>query len=203
MKKYFILFGVILILILPFTVLAKIGVGIATGKIQIDYKLKSGLIYTLPPLTFVNTGDEPSEYGVGVQYHEDQPELKPKKEWFSFKPLSFYLEPEQTQVVQVKLNLPIRDVEPGDYFAFVQGFPTKKAEAGKASVGVAAATKLYFTVAPANIFVGIYYRIGSIIKLYQPWSYVVLVVFIISLLIVIFHRFFSINIGIGIKKKNE
>lgn len=201
MKKIIVLFWGIIILIFPVVVLAKIGVGIATGKIQVDQKLKAGLIYTLPPLTVINTGDEPSEYGVGIQYHENQPEMRPLKEWFSFKPLNFHLEPGQTQVVQVKLNLPVTGAKPGDYFAFLQGFPVTKAQAGSTSVGVAAATKLYFTVAPANIFIGIYYRFGSLLKLYSPWSYVGLAVIIAALIIILFRRFFSFNIGINLKKK--
>lgn len=188
-------------LILPIVVLARIGVGVGTGKIQVDQKLKAGLIYTLPPLTVLNTGDEPSEYEVGIQYHENQPEMRPPKEWFSFEPLNFHLEPGKSQVVQIKLTLPVKGVKPGDYFAFLQGFPTKKAQVGGTSVGVAAAAKLYFTVAPANIFVGIYYRIASLYKLYAPWSYVISAIIIVALLIVLFRRYFSFNIGINVKKK--
>lgn len=179
---------------------AKIGVGVATGKIQVDQVLKAGLIYTLPPLTVINTGDEPSEYGVGIQYHENQTEMRPAKEWFSFKPLNFYLEPGQVQAVQIKLTLPLTGAKPGNYFAFLQGFPVKKAQAGSTSVGVAAASKLYFTVAPANIFIGVYYRIGSLIKLYSPWSYVVLAIIGAALLITLLRRFFSFNIGLKVKK---
>lgn len=188
-------------LILPVIVLAKIGVGMATGKIQVDQELKAGLIYTLPPITVLNTGDEPSEYGVGIQYHENQPEMRPLKEWFSFEPLNFHLEPGQSQIVQVKLTLPMTGAKPGDYFAFLQGFPVKKAMAGSTSVGVAAAAKLYFTVAPANFFIGIYYRVVSLMALFSPWSYVGSAIIIVVLAIIIFRRFFSFNIGINLKKK--
>ena len=86
--------------------------------------------------------------------------------------------------------------EPGDYFAFLQGRPLQKTETGMTSIGVAAATKLYFTVAPANIFVGIYYRIASLATLYSPWSYIVSAIVIAALLIAILRRFISFNIGI-------
>lgn len=200
MKKFAILLCGAITLVLPVVVMAKIGVGVGTGKIQVDQPLKAGLIYTLPPLTVINTGDEPSEYGVGIQYHENQSEIRPLKEWFSFEPPNFYLEPGKVQVVQIKLTLPVMGAKPGDYFAFLQGFPVKKVQAGSTSVGVAAAAKLYFTVAPANIFVGIYYRVVSLLTLYSPWSYVILAVIIAALLIFLFRRFFSFNIGIGIKK---
>ena len=181
----------------PVLVLAKIGVGVGIGKIQVDQPLKSGLIYTLPTFVLVNTGDEPSEYGVQIVFHENQKEMRPDKEWFKFEPSQFYLEPNQSQLVQIKLTLPIKGARPGDYFAFLQGFPiAKTAVAGQTSVGIAAATKLYFTVAPANIFVGIYYRLASLFNLYSPWSYVVLAIVIAALLVVILRRFISFNIGI-------
>ena len=166
------------------------------GKIYVDQPLKSGLIYTLPSFVLVNTGDEPSEYGLQIVYHENQKEMRPDKEWFGFEPSQFYLEPGQSQVVQIKLTLPMMGAEPGGYFAFLQGRPLQKTEAGMTSIGVAAATKLYFTVAPANIFVGIYYRIASLATLYSPWGYVVSAIVIAALLIAILRRFISFNIGI-------
>jgi P pilus assembly chaperone PapD len=200
MKKIILLCGVIL-LMLPVVVSAKIGVGVGTGKIQVDQKLKAGLIYTLPSITIINTGDEPSEYGVGIQYRENQPELKPQKEWFFFEPQNFHLEPGQTQTVQIKLTLPIKGATPGNYFAFLQGFPVNKAQAGSTSVGVAAAAKLYFTVAPANFFAGLYYRCLSLCIKYSPWSYVIIAVILAAIFISLLRRYFSFNIGIGLKKK--
>jgi len=200
MKKAAVLFlGFLLFAVFltePILALAKIGVGVGIGKIYVDQPLKSGLIYTLPTFVLVNTGDEPSEYGVQIVFHENQKEMRPAKEWFKFEPSQFYLEPGQSQLVQIKLTLPIMGAEPGDYFAFLQGRPLQKTETGMTSIGVAAATKLYFTVAPANIFVGIYYRIASLATLYSPWSYVVSAIVIAALLIAILRRFISFNIGI-------
>src|SRR3989338_4663466 len=187
----------------PVLVLAKIGVGVEIGKIQVDQPLKNGLIYTLPTFVLVNTGDEPSEYGIQIVYHENQKEMRPAKEWFKFKPSQFHLEPGQSQLVQIKLTLPVMGAKPGDYFAFLQGRPLQKTESGMTSVGIAAATKLYFTVAPANIFVGIYYRLDSLYKLYSPWSYVISAIVIAALLVVILRRFFSFNIGFSRRKKQN
>ncbi|MDD5071467.1 MAG: hypothetical protein PHQ42_01895 [Patescibacteria group bacterium] len=200
MKKAAILIFFGLILVFPVLALAKIGVGVGIGRIEIDQPLKAGLIYTLPSLVIINTGDEPSDYGVQIAFHESQKQLRPAKEWFKFEPAEFYLEPGQSQLVQVKLTLPIRGAQPGDYFAFLQGRPLRKTESGMASVGVAAATKLYFTVTPANFFMGLYHRIVSVMSLYSPWSYVVLAVIVAALLIATFRRFFSFNIGVSRKK---
>jgi len=198
-----IIFGVLICLCLPLLSVAKVGVGIGTGKIEIDQAMKAGLIYDLPSLVVLNTGDEASDYTVAIQHRENQAQIKPDKEWFSFEPLNFHLEPGQMQLVNMKLTLPIKGAIPGDYFAFLQGRPLQKTENGMTSVGIAAATKLYFTVAPANIFVGIYYRLGSLYKLYSPWSYVISAIVIAALLVVILRRFFSFNIGFSRRKKQN
>jgi hypothetical protein len=205
MKKFsIVILG--LALFLPVLVLARIGVGVGTGKIVVDQPLKPGLIYTLPSLMVLNTGDEPGEYGVSIEYHEGQetnPQmgLKPAKEWLSFEPEKFHLEPGQAQQVKIKLSLPVKGVKPGQYFAYLEGHPVKKDVAGQTTIGVAAAAKLYFKVAPANFFVGLYYRIASLFALYSPWSYVVLAIVVAAILIALFRRFFSFNIGISFKKK--
>lgn len=201
MRKKIVLPILLFALFLPTLALAKIGVGVATGKIQVDQPLKAGLLFTLPPVTILNTGDEASWYGVGIQYHENYKELRPAKEWFSFEPQEFYLEPGGSQAVQVKLSLPVKGVDPGDYFCFLQGFPVKKAVTEGTSVGIAAAAKLYFTIEPANFFAGAYYRLNSLFHLYQPWSYIILGVVILSILIIFVRRFISFNIKIGRKEK--
>jgi hypothetical protein len=205
-KASFIILG--LGLLLPILVLARIGVGVGTGKIVVDQPLKAGLIYTLPSLTVLNTGDEPGEYGVSIEYHEGQETnpkmgLKPPKEWLGFEPSEFYLEPGQAQQVQIRLTLPIKGAKPGTYFAYLEGHPVKKDISGQTSIGVAAAAKLYFTVAPANIFQGIYYRLLSILRNNAPWSYVVLALAAGSVLVVLFRKYFTFNIGISKKAKSE
>jgi hypothetical protein len=200
MKKNIILI-LSFVLLLPVFVFAKIGVGVGTGKIQVDQPLKPGFIYNLPPFTVLNTGDEPSEYEVSIEYHKDRPELRPQREWFSFEPSKFHLEPGKVQIVQIKLTLPVRGAKPGNYFAYLEGHPLKKATSGQTSIGVAAAAKLYFTIAPANFLQGIYYRMMASIALYAPQSYVILAVVAAAFLVVLFRRYFSFNIGINLKKK--
>ncbi len=180
MKKLILLF-IGAVLFLPVLVLARIGVGVATGKIVVDQKLKPGFIYNLPPLTVLNTGDEPSDYGVSIQYHEGQENnplmgLKPEASWFTFEPANFHLNPGQAQQVKIQLALPIKNVRPGTYFCYLEANPFKKSVSGQTSIGVAAATKLYFTVEPANIFSGIYYRLISLAYHYYPWDLIVLII---------------------------
>ena len=196
--SWLLLVGMISVLLLPFELWARIGVGVATGKIQLNENLKPGIVYDLPPLTVLNTGDEPSFYEVTIQYYEVQDQLKPAEGWFTFSPQSFRLEPGAGQAVDITITVPVK-AEPGDYFAFLEGRP-KKVESANTQVSVAAAAKLYFTVEPANFFQGLYYRLASFISRTTPWSYVVLSVIVLAIIFIVIKRNFTLQIGIGRKK---
>ncbi len=200
MKKRFTYFLIAVFLLIPGLSLAKMGVGVGTGKIVMDQELKAGTYHNLPALTVINTGDEPADYGVSVSHRENQPELKPNAEWFTFSPNSFHLDPGQAQRVEIKVNLPIK-IQPGDYFAFLEAhLNNSNQDASKTSIGIAAASKLYFTVAPSNFIQGIYYRIISFIFYYRPWTYIVPIVIFLAILITIFRKKFVFNISIGKKQ---
>jgi len=178
---------------------ASIGVGVGTGKIVVDSLIKPGSIYLLPSIVVTNTGDESSDYTTAPAYHEGQKELMPPKEWFIFEPKVFHLEPGQAQQVTVKLDVPIK-AEPGDYFAYLDASPVKTSSSGGATIGVAAASKLYFKVAPANIFEGIYHRVVSIWKELQPWSGRALYLAGIVIALLIFRKFFKVQLNVKPKK---
>lgn len=196
MKKVLLLL-LFISLVVPTAAFARIGVGVATGKIQVHDKLKPGLIYNLPPLTVINTGDVPSDYAVSLTYFEKQKQMKPSDSWFIFSPQTFHLDPGNVQVVNIKLNLPLA-VTPGDYFGFLEAHPLQKDTEGKTTVGIAAAAKLYFTVVPANIFQALYYKIVSFWNIYAPWPQRT-----VMLLLVVGAFFLArkyLNIQIGVKK---
>lgn len=196
--KSALLLALLFVLFTPLVAFARIGVGVGTGKIVVEQKLKPGIIYQLPPLTVVNTGDEPSDYGVGISYFQNQKQLMPDEGWFIFSPKTFHLDPGKVQVVDIKLNLPV-NAKPGDYFAYVEGHPAKKVKSGVTSIGVAAAAKLYFTVVPANLFQAIYYKVTSFWTLYQPWTNGAAILIGIVALILLMNRF--LHIEINLKKK--
>jgi len=177
-----------LILVLPVVVFARVGVGVGAGKIHLNEPLKAGGIYDLPAIPVLNTGDEPAEYIFSVQYHEGQEQrtdmgLKPAEGWFDFTPATFPLEPGKVQAVKVTLTLPAK-IKPGNYFAYLEARPVKKATAGGVtSIGIAAATQLWFTVTPSNFFQGIYYRFISLYSRYYPWDIIILAaIFVVALL---------------------
>lgn len=200
MKKI-IVFILAVVLFFPLVGFARIGVGVGIGKIEIDKPLKPGGVYDLTPLIILNTGDEPSDYEITIAFQSGQPELRPVSEWFSFDPSPFYLKPGQVQNVGVKLTLPVK-TKPGDYFAYLQGQPKVKINtAGGASIGVAAATKLYFKVIPANIWQGMYYRFIFLYSRYSPWDTIILAMLGAAGVILIFKRYYNIQIGVKTKQQ--
>ena len=198
MHKKIIVSAIFIAFTLPLFASAGIGVGVNLGKIEIDEALKPGGIYNFPSIGVINTGDEAGDYELAVTYHQDQPEQRPSEEWFTFTPSSFHLEPGESQSVAVQLALPLK-MTPGDYFSYLEAHPVIIAGPGT-TIGVAAATKTYFTVAPANIFQAITHRISSFIVNNAPWTYVVLAVVAAAILVTVFKRFFAFQFGIKRKK---
>ena len=198
MRKTTISLVALLLLTLPLFAFAGVGVGVNLGKISIDEPLKPGGLYTFPVIGVINTGDEAGDYAFDVTYHQDQPELRPEGQWFTFVPSAFHLEPGESQNVEIQLSLPVK-MKPGDYFAYLEAHPVVISGPGT-TIGVAAATKTYFTVLPANLWQAITHRVSTFFVLYAPWTYVVLSVLAGSVLIALFRRNFSLNLGISRKE---
>lgn len=168
------------------------GVGVGVGKIQVDQQLRPGMIYQLPIITVLNTGDESSSYSVRITHRSNQEQLVPPAEWFSFSPQTFRLEPGEVQSVQATLSIPLK-AEPGNYFNFLEGFPVIENNSGATNIGIAAATKLYFTIAPANMVLGAYYRAASFWRNYQPWTNRLAIALAIIFCLWTFGRYFKIQ----------
>lgn len=179
--------------------LARVGVGMGAGEIRLTEPVKPGGIYTLPKLRIFNTGDETTTYGMDVAYHAEHPELRPGQDWFSFSPATFTLPAGESQEISITMTVPVK-AEPGAYFAFLESGPVDLNKPGT-TVGVAVATKLFFTVVPANIFQAILYRVSSFFSTYAPWSWVCLVVVLLALSALLFRRFFHFHIHIAMKEK--
>lgn len=204
MKKSVVIFVLLTaLLVMPAELFARIGVGIGTAKVELNEALNPGSLHNLPSFSVINTGDEPSEYEVGVEYQENIPQLRPSREWFSFNPQQFHLDPGESQVVDIDLNLPVK-AEPGDYFAYIEGRPMKKSTGGDGtSIGIAAAAKLYFSIKPANFFAGVYYRVHSLWIKYAPWTYVVSGVIVATIAVNVLSRFISFDVNIRKRKLNN
>lgn len=180
------------------TVQARVGVGVGSGKIELNDQLRAGGIYDLPVLPVINTGDEETDYTIKVAFRNDQTELRPTQEMFNFEPETFSLSPGQVKNVRITLTLPINS-EPGKYFALLSAEPVKKnTNSGNTSVGIAAASKLYFQVTPGNIWQGVYFRLVSLYKTYTVFIYIVLGLVVALVLFKLAKKY--IHLEIGIKK---
>ena len=183
-------------LLAPGTALAQAGVGVNVGNIQIDETLAPGGIYTLPSIGVINTGHDPAEYGLRITYRSEQEELQPPEDWFSFNPSQFRLEADQSQVVEVKLKLPLT-AKPGDYFAFIEAFPVTTEGGGGVAIGIAAATKLNFTVKPSNVFSASFLWFFHRFRDASPWSWTGVGIFGALVLGFVVYRYVPLRIQIG------
>lgn len=203
MKKTFSLLAIVLagtlFLCLPgANAQAQSGVGIMPGIIRVDEPLLPGGRYNLPSLQVVNTGNMSSDYGVELASMAEQEELQPPADFIILSPTSFHLEPGANQVVSLSLDIPVK-AKPGDYLAYIEAHPVATSGGGGMQIGVAAATKLYFTVKPANVFVAIANSIANFFTRNAPGSYIVLGVIVFGLLVFFLRRRIRIDIKIARK----
>jgi hypothetical protein len=203
MKRTFSLLAVVLagtlLLCLPAAnVQAQSGVGIMPGIIRVDEPLLPGGRYDLPSLQVLNTGNESSDYGVELASMAEQVELQPPADFIILSPTSFHLEPGANQVVSLSLDIPVK-AKPGDYLAYIEAHPLATSGGGGMQIGIAAATKLYFTVKPANVFVGVANSIANFFSRTAPGSYIVLGIIVLGLAVFFLRRRIRIDIRIARK----
>lgn len=172
---------------------ATIGVGVGTGKIKLDDPVKPSLSYDLPSIAVFNNGEVESDYEVGVEYNETQQEQKPSAKWFTFSPQRFTLSPGKSQQVNVTLK-PEYSAKPGDYFAYLEARPTRKDESGTTAIKIAAATKLYFKVIPANTLQRIYYAILNFWNEHKPQIIVAAGTMLIGMTVLLGKKFLRIEV---------
>ncbi len=179
---------------LPGSVSAQSGVGVTVGSIQIDQKLSSGGSYNLPSIGVINTGHDASDYSVRISTRADQEELRPSEDWFSFSPEEFFLEPGGTQTVSIRVKIPIT-ARSGDYFALVMASPARAEDAGVV-IGIAAATKLNFTVQSSNRIIGTARWIYTRLSDSSPYSWIIIGLIIVLPLGYWFRKRLRFNISL-------
>jgi len=203
MKKTFSLLAVVLVgmlfLCLPAAdIQAQSGVGIMPGIIRVDELLLPGGRYNLPSVQVVNTGSEASDYEVELAFMAEQEELQPSSDFIILSPTSFYLEAGSNQVISLSLDIPVR-AKPGDYLAYIEAHSVATGAEGGMQIGVAAATKLYFTVKPASLFVGVMNSIANFFTRTAPGSYIVLGIIVLGLAVFLLRRRIRVDITIARK----
>jgi len=203
MKRIFVLLAIVLaggalLCLPPADIQAQVGVGIMPGIIRVDEPLLPGGRYNLPSIQVINTGNMSSDYGVELASVAAQEELQPPADFIILSPTSFHLEPGANQIVSLSLAIPLK-AKPGDYLAYVEAHPVATSGGGGMQIGVAAATKLYFRVKPANIFVGVTNSIANFFIRNAPVSYIVPGVIVLGLLVFFVQRRVRIDIRIARK----
>ena len=203
MKKTFnllavVLAGALMVCLPAATIQAQSGVGIMPGIIRVDEPVLPGGRYNLPSMQVVNIGNESSDYGVELASMTEQEELQPRDDFIIVSPASFHLEPGANQIVSLSLDIP-PNAKPGDYLAYIEAHPVATSPGGGMQIGIAAATKLYFTVKPANVFVAITNSIANFFTRTAPGSYIVLGVIVLGLVVFFLRRRIRIDIRIARK----
>ena len=203
MKKTLSLLAVVLaamlFLYLPVAdIQAQSGVGITPGIIRVDEPLLAGGRYNLPSLQVVNTGGQASDYVVELASVADQEELQPPSDFIILSPSSFHLEPGASQIISLSLDIPVRP-KPGDYLAYIEAHPVATSAGNGMQIGVSAAAQLYFTVKPANVFMGVINSIASFFTSAAPGSYIVPGVIVIGLVVFFLRRRIRVDIRIARK----
>jgi hypothetical protein len=192
--------AVILVILMMQPCSANVGVGVGTGKIAVEDPLMPGGTYKINPISVLNTGDEASNYAVDVTYLYGQTELRIPEDWAIFSPATFFLEPGDSQIVEVALTIPL-DAEPGDYFCFLEAHPVTEGEGFR--IGVAAATKLYFSVKPANIVSALAHKVSAFMRETAPVSYIIIIAVLALAALVVLRKHVSIEVRRRKKKPPE
>jgi hypothetical protein len=137
-----------LVLAFPAAAAASIGVGIQVGPVRLAGIAHAGQTYDLPPVYVVNTGTEPETVRLEVQRLSRGTGRDVPKSWFKPGQTDVHLDPKQSATIPAQLVVPA-DATLGPYFSDVVAHGSASIEAGQATLGVAAATKLQFTVGKA------------------------------------------------------
>jgi hypothetical protein len=128
---------------------ADVGAGIGADPILLPQPALPGHGYSMPPVYVVNTGTEPSRYGLVLQRLRQGDDTTVPTQWVTFGKNDFTLGPKESTTVDVTLNVP-PDARTGGYASnVVVATIPPGAVAGGTALGARAATDLKFQVSKA------------------------------------------------------
>ena len=139
--------GLIVLLAVPATAQASVGVGIQAGPVRLGAAAHPGGSYALPPVYVVNTGSQPESLTVRVERVSAGSGRPVPVSWVHAPGSAVRLSHNQGTRIPLQLIIPAT-AQPGEYLSDVVVRGSAALSDGGANLGVAAATKLEFRVAP-------------------------------------------------------
>jgi hypothetical protein len=139
--------GTLALLAVPMPASASVGVGIQAGPVLMAEAAHPGGSYQLPPVYVVNTGTQQEAITVRIERISAGNGRTIPASWIRETGLPLTLSPHQSARIPLQLVLPAT-AKPGRYFSDVLVKGSAGLAVGAASLRVAAATDLKFTVAP-------------------------------------------------------
>jgi len=135
---------------IPATAGASIGIGIQMGPVRLPDVAHPGGSYWLPDVLVVNTGTQDEAVAIDVQRVSPGQGLTVPPSWVRQGGGPVTLAHDQSARIPLRLVVP-SSAKPGTYFSDVIAKGSTGLAAGSANLGVAAATKLEFTIAPGVV----------------------------------------------------
>ncbi len=131
----------------PAAAQASIGVGIQAGPVKLSAAAHPGGSYALPPVYVVNTGTQQESLSITVQRVSAGAGQAVPASWIRAPGTAVQLAHNQAARIPLQLVIPAT-ARPGAYSSDVIVRGSAAVPDGSAHLGVAAATKLEFTIAP-------------------------------------------------------
>jgi hypothetical protein len=166
---------------LPAPATADTGVGVDLAEINIDEILTTGNVYNLPAVGVVNTGDRTADYEVEITYMSEQEEMAPSAGWFQFDPQRFSLEAGTSKKVSISLHI-----------ALIEAHPVLESS-GATTIGIAAATKLRFSVSRD---IPVLSAIRNFFRDHAPYSYIGVGLIVAVIVVLLLRRFFRFRLRV-------
>ena len=126
---------------------ASVGVGVQASPVRLGNVARAGGSYALPAVYVLDTGTEPEAISVGVEQMPGVAGRRVPHSWVKDNAPGLRLSPRQSARVPLQLAVPA-GARPGQYRGAIVVTGSAVVSAGRANLGVAAATVLEFSVAP-------------------------------------------------------
>jgi hypothetical protein len=128
---------------------ASVGVGVQAAPVRLGNVAHAGGSYALPPVYVIDTGTQPETISVRVERLSQGTGRAVPSSWVQAASSAVQLSPRQSARIPLQLVVP-GSAKPGRYLSDIVVAGSAVISAGRANLGVAAATRLEFSVAPGS-----------------------------------------------------